>query len=47
MRKALVVFAFAQVSAQAELVVKLVCVARVAAQLRLDLLDRICVEQVA
>src|SRR6266851_561103 len=45
--KALVVFAFAQVSAQAKLVVQLVGVARVAAQLRLDLLDCVRIEQVA
>src|SRR2546425_2383871 len=45
LREAFVVFAFAQVSAQAKLVVKLVGVAWVAAQLRLDLLDCIRIEQ--
>src|SRR5207253_2842361 len=45
--EALVVFALAQVSAQAQLVVKLVGVARIAAQLSLDVLDSIRVEQVA
>ena len=47
LREALVVLALAQVAAQAQLVVQLVGVARGAAQLRLDLLERSGVEQVA
>src|SRR5947208_16561221 len=44
--EALVVFTLAQVSAQAQLVVKLVGVPRTPAQLSLDVLDRVRVEQV-
>ena len=47
LRKALVVLAFTQIAPQAQLVVEVVRVSRRAAQLRLDVFDRACVEQVA
>src|SRR5205823_7908471 len=47
LREPFVVLALAQVAAQAELVVQLVCISRRAVQLRLDLLDRPGIEQVA
>ena len=47
LRKTFVVLALTQVSAQAQQVVELIGVARVAAQLRLDLVERVRIEQVA